>query len=300
MKLQVLIPTYKRPQLLKECLESLSHQDRLADRIIIVTREEDKETHHIIEEFQSRLPSIKKIIVSKPGVVAAENTGLKHVHDGIVVFLDDDARVRSSWLKRIEEHFLDPSVVGVGGPDFIVHHYNPQYRKLVEKAGYINFFGKIVGNHHHMVSEVLQVDVLKGVNMALRRNAFSYLDEKLGSLIEEGNGSHWELDLCLSVAGRGKLLFDPALDLLHYSNHDHFIEKKNYINNARNYIYVILKHSSLPRKIVFLSYMLLVGQEQIYGMGRFLYGLMTVGFKKSCHKILWTFAGYRKAWKLKI
>ena len=116
----------------------------------------------------------------------------------------------------------------------------------------------------------MSVDILKGVNMAFRRSIFPLLDQNLQSGHSEGNGSHWEIDVCMTVTKQGySLLFDPSLDVRHHSNHSHFIHEKNMVNNARNLTYVILKHFSILRKFKFLFYTWFIGNSQIIGLVKY-------------------------------
>jgi hypothetical protein len=138
-------------------------------------------------------------------------------------------------------------------------------------VGKLTWYGKVIGNHHHTTQGIQTVDVLKGVNMSFRKDYLKPLDTNLQSDHSVGNGSHWELDLCFEVrkAG-GKLIFDPNLDIIHDSNHDHFVKYENLKNNARNLTYVMLKHLSFSRRISFLSYVIILGNEQLWGFGKLL------------------------------
>jgi len=270
MKIDIIIPTWKRHELLSLALNSLIKQTRKPDQVIVVYRQEDNESLNTIKKFKNVL-NINEILVEEPGVIYAENKGINAASGDIIVFLDDDAEVKNNWLQLIENNFNDnKNIVGVGGPDFITGHHDPNYRKIIETIGKITFFGKIIGNHHHISKSKLYVDVLKGVNMAFKASVINLLDPKLQSLHNQGNGSHWELDLCLQATKYGKLLFDPALDLLHHSNHTHFIHHLNLQNNSRNLSYVILKNFNIFRKIFFILYITIIGNSQIIGFGKYI------------------------------
>ena len=203
MKLTVLIPTWKRGDLLEKCLQSLAEQERQADEVIVVYRDVDPEAQEYISHFAEKLPLVR-VMVEAPGVIHAENMGLEKVTSDIVCFLDDDAEVPAHWLKLIEEHFSrDSSLAGVGGPDYIV--LDGDYRKECHTVGKITWYGKVIGNHHQKVVRLQEVDVLKGVNMSFRKSFIEPLDEKLHSEHSYGNGSQWELDLCLKVKAKGTI-----------------------------------------------------------------------------------------------
>ena len=104
--------------------------------------------------------------------------------------------------------------------------------------------------------------------MSFLRKYVPQLDQELQSDIREGNGSQWELDICLQMRKKGKFLFTPEIELEHDSNHTHFIADKVAVNNARNYTYVILKNFNFLQKLIFISYVLLIGNANVYGLAK--------------------------------
>lgn len=295
MKVSVLLPTWKREEKLKLALESLVCQSRQPDEVITIFRDIDPEAKEVIDSFKQRLP-IKDKMVDVPGVIHAENTALELASGDIIFFLDDDAEAPIDWIKNALNHFAsNPQVGGVGGPDLITEHYDPNYRKVVSQIGIVKPYGKIIGNHHHLAEGIKEVDVLKGVNMSFRREIFPKLDTNLQSNHREGNGSHWELDVCLAIKKKGyKLLFDPALDVRHNSNHSHFIHNKNIQNNARNLTYVILKHFSFANKIKFFLYIWFAGNTQIIGLAKLLHLCLRNGPIKAINDYFYSLKGHLK------
>lgn len=266
----VLIPTWKRPEKLRTCLEHLTQQEHMPDSIYVVYREEDSESKLVIDSFIPKIP-IKPVIVETPGVVHAENAGLKMVSEDIICFLDDDAYAPTHWTKVIHDKLSSQEeIIGIGGPDIIIQDLESGYRKVVENVGRLTWYGRLVGNHHHKVEKERVVDVLKGVNMSFKRKFVPMLDTELQSSIREGNGSQWELDICMQMSQYGKFLFSPEIELNHDSNHSHFIEDKVAINNARNYTYVILKNFSILKKLAFMFYILIMGNSNAYGLLKFM------------------------------
>ncbi|MEE3078861.1 MAG: glycosyltransferase [Bdellovibrionota bacterium] len=267
--LSVLIPTWKRPQMLKKCLSHLNNQEVSPDQVVIVTRDNDEESINIVNDFKEYLP-IEHVFVNKPGVIYAENAGLKVINTDITSFLDDDAYVPKYWVKLIKEHFNNSEIIGVGGPDLIIRQVNDGYRKDVDTVGRITWYGNPIGNHHHRVSTIHEVEILKGVNMSFRSQLLPYLDTNLQSDITEGNGSFWELDICMQLKGKGKMIFDPSLEVEHDSDHSHFIPDKVIYNNSRNYTYVMLKNLNFIKKLIFITYVLLLGNTNSWGFLKFM------------------------------
>ena len=272
MKLSVIIPTWNRPEKLNNCLQSLQNQIKPPHEVVISCRPTDIASQTVISKFHPQL-AIKIAFVQEEGVIEAENAALKIASGEIIAFIDDDACAPVDWLQKISNHFeQDSTLCAVGGPDLLLSQQASNYRvRLYKTVGKLTWYGKVIGNHHQRSIGIKHVDVLKGVNMAFRREYLSPLDINLSSSHSRGNGSQWELDLCLNIRkNKGKILFDPALEVRHDSDHSHFISYDNVKNNARNLTYVLLKHLPLPRKIVFLGYALLIGNTQLIGLAKFI------------------------------
>ena len=297
MQISVLIPTWKRKERLEKCLTHLCDQEQTPNKVYIVTRDCDHESINVVQDFSKKLP-IEHILVHRPGVIHAENEGIKRVKEDIVCFLDDDAYVPKDWLKNIKNHFeKDKHIIGVGGPDVIIRQLKDNYRKAVKTVGKLTWYGNPIGNHHHQVDRIHEVDILKGVNMSFKREFISLLDPNLQSDITEGNGSFWELDLCLSMKNKGKLIFDPALEVLHDSDHGHFIEDKVIYNNSRNYTYVMMKHLNIHQKLIFLSYIVIVGNTNTWGFLKFVQQILK-GNKKSLKQYCLSLKGFIRGMRI--
>jgi len=126
----------------------------------------------------------------------------------IIYFLDDDSRVLLDCLKRIEEHFRDPSVVAVGGPSL-----TPASDSLLQR-GFGAVLSSLLGaggvrNRYRAVGTVRESGERELIlcNLAVRRDAFLVcggFDERLYP-----NEENEFLDR-LKAAG-GRLLHDPRL-----------------------------------------------------------------------------------------
>jgi glycosyltransferase involved in cell wall biosynthesis len=285
MSVAVLVPTWKRPDKLELCLQSLLKQSRAPNKIIVVYREVDAEGKKVVDRYTQSLSDFSKFIALKvdiPGVIAAENAGLKEIDEDIVAFLDDDAEAPRDWVSKLVGHFeSNPKIVGVGGPDFITGDKDPHYPYKREVVGKFTYYGKVIGNHHQNVLSSQNVDVLKGVNMAFLTKGLPLLDNELASEHNVGNGSQWELDICLAMRKKGILFFDHTMVVRHNSNHDHFIELLNQRNNAHNLTYVILKHGSFLSNMAFVFYSSFIGNTQNIGFLKFLQLLKNEGLGRA-------------------
>ncbi|MBU2774315.1 glycosyltransferase family 2 protein [Acidithiobacillus ferrooxidans] len=216
LTISVLVPSYRRPDDLGRCLEALCGQHLAPAQVVVVVRDVDKTTHLVVQAFVGCLP-LEIVKVSEPGQVHALNAGLLRVKGEIVAITDDDAAPHSDWLARIVAHFdADSRIGGVGGRDWVHTPDGAVVDDQKRMVGRVQWFGRIVGNHHVGTGPAREVDILKGANMSFRRAA---IDGLCFEAHLRGQGAQVHNDMCFSLAvkRRGwKLIYDPAVAVDHY------------------------------------------------------------------------------------
>ncbi|MEI2583151.1 glycosyltransferase family 2 protein [Scytonema sp. PRP1] len=302
MRNTVLIPTYRRPQDLSRCLQGLLEQTKPPFQVIVVVRDIDADTWQFLEGFQeSKLP-LHTVKVTVGGVVAALNAGLEAVEGDTVSITDDDAAPRPDWLERISAHFMsDTRIGGVGGRDWI-HQGDKLLDDSCEVVGELQWFGRVIGNHHLGVGEPREVDVLKGVNMSFRTSAIGGLrfDERM-----RGTGAqvHFEMAFTLALKRAGwKMIYDPAVAVDHYPAQRFDEDQRNsfneiaWINLVHNETLVLLEHLPPIRRVFFLLWAILVGTRDSLGFVQWLRLLPREG-KLAGQKWLASIRGRWQAWQ---
>lgn len=211
MRISVVIPSYRRTDVLGHCIEALEAQERPADELIVVVREDDLESRELLKAY----PAVREVLVDEPGAVRAMAEGSLASSGEVICFSDDDARPRPDWLARIEAAFnADPDLAAVGGRDVIFElDGSPRPTSLTPRVGIFHWYGRLEGNHHRGEGPARDVDVLKGVNSAYRR---AWLALPLG-LRGAGTQIHFEVVMGSSIIARGgRLRYDPAITVDHY------------------------------------------------------------------------------------
>lgn len=110
--LSVVIPTYRRPDLLKKCLFALAHQDFPFSQfeIIVVSDGPDSATTDMINEFKEEFkqnPDLHFLFTDvKKGPAAARNLGWKEAKGELIAFTDDDCVPASDWLASYYRSYL--------------------------------------------------------------------------------------------------------------------------------------------------------------------------------------------------
>jgi GT2 family glycosyltransferase len=280
MRNTVLIPTYRRPLDLSCCLLAIQAQTKPPTQVIVVVRDTDTETWELLSGFDYGTLPLEIVTVSVPGVVAALNAGLAAVDGDIVSITDDDAAPHPTWLARISDRFHNDNAIGaVGGRDWIYQHSQLEdgSRKVVGK---VQWFGRVIGNHHLGVGEVREVDVLKGVNMSFRccailpQGANLRFDQRM-----HGTGAqvHFELAFCLALKKLGwKLIYDPQIQVNHYPA-QRFDEDRRlqfhqlaFINAVHNETLGLLECFSPLQRLLFLIWAVLIGTRDALGLAQWL------------------------------
>jgi glycosyltransferase involved in cell wall biosynthesis len=107
MQVSVVIPTYRRPQLLRKCLQALLQQrlDKTQYEIIVVSDGHDAETEKLVKEWEAyTYPALQYIALPyKKGPAAARNLGWLSAKGNIIAFTDDDCIPDVHWLTEITQ-----------------------------------------------------------------------------------------------------------------------------------------------------------------------------------------------------
>jgi len=272
MQITVLVPTYKRPEDLARCLAALRQQQRPANEVLVTVRDCDAATWNFLDKFSSHGLPLRLLKLDQPGQVFALNSGLIAAKGDIICITDDDAAPHIDWLERIEVHFQSNSSVGaVGGRDW-VHQDQTVDRTEARVVGKLQWFGRVIGNHHRGTGEAREVDLLKGANMSYRALAVQSLtfDNRL-----KGHGAQACNDMAFSLAVRKagwKVIYDPAVAVDHYpaqrfdqDQRDQFVPEA-WENSVHSETVSLLPHLKLWQKAIFIVWSITIGTRRSLGL----------------------------------
>lgn len=108
------IITRNRATDLQDVLESLIHQIRPADEVLIVDNGSTDNTRYVVESFRERLP-ISYDFVEEASIPNARNVVIENARHEIVSFTDDDCITEPEWLDAVERGFLRAENIGIVG-----------------------------------------------------------------------------------------------------------------------------------------------------------------------------------------
>jgi GT2 family glycosyltransferase len=275
LSVTVIVPTYRRPDDLERCLKALAAQTRVPDRVIVTVRRDDPQSRERALAFSRRLV-LDIIDLDEGGQVAALNAGIETAVGDVIAITDDDAVPHSDWVERIERHYRgDDGVGAVGGRDYV---YNDGELEDGARSavGKVQWFGRVIGNHHLGFGPPRDVDVLKGANWSFRRKAAGSrrFNTKLkGTGAQVGN----DLDFCLQLRKSGwRLVYDPSVAVDHYPavRHDldqrgrSFFHPKAKEHAAHNDTLILLSYLPPARRLAFAVWSVLVGTAEYPGLAQ--------------------------------
>lgn len=278
VRISVVIPTYRRTEALRRCLEALGRQVRPADEILVVVRPDDGAALAVVREQSG---PVRAVMVGRPGLVAALNAGADASTGDVVALTDDDARPTPDWISRLLAAYAsDPTIGAVGGRDR-VYVNDRLLRGSTRVVGVVNRFGGVIGNHHLGAGPARDVDVLKGVNLSMRGPLLRQVrfDERL---IGVGTEHHSELALCLTLRRMGyRVVYDPAIAVDHHTqprvNGTRKFGEREVRDAAHNETLALLEYLSPVGKAIHLGWAIAVGSGSAPGIAQTIRLLLTSG-----------------------
>jgi glycosyltransferase involved in cell wall biosynthesis len=127
----IVIPTYKRAEILPHMLSALARQSFKDFDVIMVVKPSGDGTEEILKQASAKL-KIQIILQPQGHLVDAYFLGAKNSTGDIVAFLDDDAIPADDWLEETVKVFHDFDVAGVTGDAFPVLLKNGEIQILKE------------------------------------------------------------------------------------------------------------------------------------------------------------------------
>lgn len=115
--LSVIVCTYNRGGILKECIESvISNQPTAYSmELVVVDNNSSDDTAHLVSELSQSNPWIKYAFEKEQGLSNARNTGYKAASYDWVLYLDDDALVHENFFDRVRYLMEQSDFQCVGG-----------------------------------------------------------------------------------------------------------------------------------------------------------------------------------------
>jgi GT2 family glycosyltransferase len=135
----IIVPTYRRPPRLAQCLEALARLDYPRERfeVIVVDDGGGAPLDHVVAPYRDRL-DVTLLTRPHAGPAAARNAGAARARGELLVFTDDDCRPAPTWLRHLAERFAAAPDRAFGGRTINALSDNPysSTAQLIIDVGY--------------------------------------------------------------------------------------------------------------------------------------------------------------------
>lgn len=145
----VVIPTYNRPRMVTEAVDSVLAQTRQADEIVVVDDGSQEPCEEVLRVYGDR---VGYIFQENRGLAGARNTGIRATDSALLTFLDDDDLLEANHLESLAALLeADPAV-------------SVAYGEVV----YTDLSGHELGVHSRIVPEIRDAESFPSNALSLR------------------------------------------------------------------------------------------------------------------------------------
>jgi glucosyl-dolichyl phosphate glucuronosyltransferase len=214
----LVIPTYNRPRLVMQALESAQAQRLPTFELIVVDNAADAELRRGVETFNAnaRVPATY-VPEARLGLHNARHAGARAASGDVLVFTDDDATFDPGWLAAYAHCFdAHPTMMAAGGPVRPVWEAPPPPWLVDLLRVDPRMFPALSLLELSDIFQLSRDGIFFGVNMAVRRDALF----AAGGFNPEIFGDRWlgdgETGLQRALCARGMLIgYVPDALVLH-------------------------------------------------------------------------------------
>lgn len=227
--LSIIILNYKKPALLRLCLDSLvrSLPTRVDYEVIVVDNETSLETRSVVEdEFKNKFKDIKLVALKRnEGYTKAVNEGIKVARGEYILYSNYDVVFEPSAIDALYDYLAAHPDVGLVGPQLLnfngtkqascFRFYSP-WTIVCRRMPYLPYTQKVV-DHFLMrdadLSQIRPVDWISGAIFMTSKSAI----QKVGLMDERLYHYFSDVDWARRFWENGyKVIYFPEAKLFHY------------------------------------------------------------------------------------
>lgn len=191
-EISVILCTYNRAHNLAECFAHLDRQENSEEidwELVVVDNNSSDDTASVVKKLAGQCTfKVRYLFEKKQGLSHARNCGVNGTDSPYVVFIDDDIRVDSNWIRAIHDTFKEKQCDAVGGPIKVVSPQQLPKWIVPEMYGFLG--------HMDYGNQAIPLDGIErfpfGGNMAFRRVALTKVGDFDPELGRKGSGGQRE------------------------------------------------------------------------------------------------------------
>jgi len=265
MKISVIVPTYKRPDLIERCLSSLAKQNfpKGDFEILVCGNSSDKQTAVVVNEFiqLNRGINIRYLHQSCDTPSKARNLGIGKASGTTIAFTDDDCQPDDSWLDEIYKSFESDDIYGAGGVTYTQKHDVTPLTSQIENNLDSSF---------------------PTCNVAYKKSVL----DMAGGFDENFPATNEDVEIAWRIGAMGKIVHNPKIRVLHPPRRDSFSKQmKGVINLEGEYLLweklpgIYRKNHIHPLYFLVVNYMFRLGLKRLILSGKWLLKDPTVNIR---------------------
>jgi GT2 family glycosyltransferase len=243
----IVIPTFRRPDQLAECLACVAALDYALNGVEVIVIDNGgpaESSESAADSFRHRLAINYIVNPQNGGYGYSVNRGIAASAGARIVLLNDDARVRPEFLRQCDAVLdADPRIGCLG-----CRADEDGYRNAGGGIGRLDQSGEVVGNFNLDCGAPIEVEHIYGFCYVFTREAVRRAGPCDETLLARrySSGNRIETDHCLSIRRHGlKVVYDPRIIVRHLAKPRPDISEVSLpwkVNAIRNTIYLYLKH----------------------------------------------------------
>ncbi len=225
--ISAIIPTVGRSELLRASLESLLHQTRRVEEVIVVHCGHDAETRKVIDDVRWREGGMDVRYFHYPerNCAAQRNFAVTHASHDNLLLVDDDVEVEPHWVEELcKPIWTDRSVGATMGclvnqpmatPTFFWRIYRTILYGRTKGFEPGHLIGAALPNGFPVTADTLiPCEWIRGGASAIKREAF----ESVGGFASFFSGSSpgEDLDLGYRLSRKWKVYYVPSAKCIHH------------------------------------------------------------------------------------
>jgi GT2 family glycosyltransferase len=213
-KISIIIVTWNTVDITLRCIQTIKKHLNNVEIIVVDNNSQDRTIEVLSKE--------KDIILVKNnsnlGFSKANNIGLKHASNDLIIFMNSDIELIDDSIKKMVDYFNTNLNIGIIGPQFLNIDLTPQ-ASVFPKQNAVNafkeFYLKKKNSYLKYIpdsSTPLSVWAISGGCLLTRKSFF----ESIGGWNEKYFFYFEDMDLCREVHKKGmKVVFYPECKVIH-------------------------------------------------------------------------------------